>query len=419
VASSSFEVWWVWLLVIFFGITDFARGSGVGSSTDQFKELPVQVVDEGGFPVVGIRIELRGLERDAVHGSLLTPETVYDHEHNYEGWTFTTDSEGSFIARLGRFKSYEHEKIAGVFAPGFGEFYFVTEMKARYAGGVSPRILNIDPELREFYRRDPERRYDIHIGEEWLGYDGERTRVFDENTPDDSSPLTIVLRHGINVFGQLVNSKNRPIKGETVSVWTDLGADTHTGRGGEIFCQSVETDRTGRFQFHNVFPNLFYLELGGEDSSTDDALYWIRTRVRQRWIDGIADAIWPHIDETEVPIVIVADNEPPFRYGGQVTDDDGKPIKGATVRIQASLHGCGGRTDFEDDHDHHSQARTNAKGRYDVPAAAPFVNWFEISAPGFKTEYYGEDGEIRGVGLYEEVPCAPGRYDFVLRRVKR
>ena len=402
-----------WLIAI--ALITASRCRAADSET--YRELLVQVVDEGGFPVRGLRVELRGLWRDAVHGSLLHPDRLGD-ETKYEGWTFETDNDGMFLARFGRFKSYDHEKIAGTFVPGFGEFYFVTEKKEGYAGGVSPRILNVDPEMREFYRKDPEHRYDVHIGEEWLGYDGEQTRVFDDNPPGDSPPLTIVVRHGINVWGQLVDRRNRPIKGETINLWTDVGADTHTGRGGEIFCQSAETDKYGRFRFCNVYPNLFYLSLDSEDEPVDKPLYWIRTRIRQRWVDGIADAIWPHTDETEVPIVIVAVNESPFHYRGKVTDDDGKPIRGATVEIQASLHGCGGRSDFDDTHDHHSRTSTDSKGNYDVPAAAPFVNWFQISASGFKTEYYGEEGEIRGFGLYEEVPSAPGRYDFFLRRVR-
>jgi len=155
------------------------------------------VVDEGGFPVPEIQVELRGLGRDAVHPSLLHPEDYYDHEHKYENWTFTTNRDGWFTARFGRFKSYDHDKRTGVFVPGFGEFYLVTDRKEGYAGGVSARIVNVDPELREYYRQDKKQHYDVQIGEEWLDYEGEPTRVFDENTPASVSPLTIVLRHGL------------------------------------------------------------------------------------------------------------------------------------------------------------------------------------------------------------------------------
>jgi hypothetical protein len=145
-------------------------------------------------------------------------------------------------------------------------------------------------------------------------------------------------------------------------------------------------------------------------------LCWLRTRVRKRWVDGCHDTVWPHQDDTDIPLVIVATRQLPFHYFGKVSDEKGNSVAGATVRIQASIRGPGEAGDFADSHDHCNQAVTRRDGSYDVFAAGPYVNMFTISRPGFKDDESMEDGEIYGLGLYEEAPCAPGRYDFTLKR---
>ncbi len=377
----------------------------------KFREVNCLLVDEAGKPVAGVTMELRGHGRDAIHSLLSHPDDPARDGRKYEGWLFVTDREGKFKARFGTFRGWEHEQSTGVVTPGWGEFNFIAE-KEGYAGAVSPRIVNLNAEDRKNYQVPELSSRGPVIGEEWVGYEDEAPVVLGDKT--EAAPVVqIVLRRGIDISGQLVDPAGHAISDENVNLWTDLGADTHTGRGGEIFEQSATTDPDGRFQFHHVYPNLFYISLESEARS----LFWTRTQIRERWADEIVDAIWPHAQEGDLPLVIVAAREPPFHYFGKISDETGKPIAGATVRVQASIHGSEGRSDFGDRHSHHSQAVTGEDGVYDVPAAGKYVNWFEITAPGFADSgAAGEGGQISGFDRYDVFTFAPGRYDFSLKK---
>jgi protocatechuate 3,4-dioxygenase beta subunit len=375
---------------------------------DSYRELSCQVVDEQKQPVAGIEVLLLGRDRDAV-SARFDRQYFEERGDKYHGWTFRTDEHGRFVARFGKFQQDEHQQTSHVVEPGYGEFHLLVQ-KEGHAGGVSARIVNLKDEDRSAHKPSEYTGGLPQPGEEW---EGNELLLSDE---PKAEPLQIVLREGIEVSGRLLDPQNRPIPNETVNLWNDLGADTHTGRGNEILERQATTDRDGRFRFHHVYPNMFYLALENEDSSARDSLYWIKTRIRKRWVDGIADAIWPHAGEADLPLIIVAAREPPYRYFGKVSDEQGKPIAGAKVRIQASLHGPLERQDFADSHDHHSETITRQDGSYELRAAGPYVNWFEVTARGFGETMYNEDGEIEGFNLYEEVPGAPGRYDFVLKR---
>ncbi len=378
------------------------------NGSDAPRELRVRVVDEEHLPAAGVEVRLLGLDRGPMTmRSEIFPEPGETNSEKSRGWKFITDANGRGSVQFGKFDFSEHLKTSGVIEPGYGSYFLIVE-KENYAGGVSAKLLNLSEEQRNDFAPTELEGSGPNEGEEW-NYD---ERLLNDD-PQNNEEILIVLQRGIDVSGQLVDEKNRPIKGEQINLWNDLGADTHTGRGGEIFERQAVTDRFGRFHFHHVYPNLFHLALQSQDS---DALSWIKTRVRKRWVDGVNDAIWPHTDDTDLALVIVASRQRPFHYFGKVTDEKARPIAGATVRVQASLHGPCRRGDFEDDHDHHSQVITRADGTYDVAAAGAYVNDFQISAPGFGDEVYREDGEINGFDRYEEVPCAPGRYDFVLKK---
>lgn len=378
-----------------------------------YREVTVHVVDQFHQPVAGIEVQLHGLDRGSINATF--DLFKYDNpgrpeNAKYQGWKLKTDAQGNCSVRFGKFDYWEHEKATGIASPGYGHYFLIVKSEG-FAGGVSPKILNLNDADRKNYKAPELSNSSPQEEDAWAFREFEPRLLSDDLK--DAAPLEIMLERGIEVSGQLVDGKDRPIHGETITLWSDLHADTHTGRGGEIFSQSVETDQAGRFHFQHVYPNLFYISLAGQD---DDQLIWTKTRVRKRWIEGIADAIWPHTDDVDLPLVIVATRESPYHYFGRVTDEKGSPIRGATVRIQTSIHGPGGRSDFDDGHSHHSQAKTGADGNYNVPAAGPYVNWFEITAPGFQTQTYSEDGEIYDWDRYEEVPCAPGRYDFTLKR---
>ena len=396
--------------LLLYGDTHLLAGS------DEYREVMVHVVNEFEQPEGGVEVDLHPLWRgqldalDLFHSDA-TPSWPEDAQWN--GWKFKTDADGNCTVRFGKFNYWEHYESTCLAEPGYGEFYLVVYEEG-VAGGVSPRILNLNDEDRRNYKERDVRDLDASGPTEWDAwrYGEFQTRLL-EDDPAQDEPMTIKIRGGFEVSGRVINQKGRPLAGQGLRLWNDLHADTHTGHGGEIFSQETETDRSGHFYFHHVYPNLFYLALEGQD---DDQLIWLKTRVRRRWIDGVADMIWPHQDDVDLSVTIVATKDLPYRYFGSVTDEHGKPIGGATVTIQAAIHGPGGRVDFEDGHDHHSQARTRRDGSYEIFSAGQYVNWFQVTAAGFKQEDYMEDGKIYDWNLYEEVPCAPGRYDFQLKR---
>jgi protocatechuate 3,4-dioxygenase beta subunit len=385
------------LLLVLLGAAGISTRAPAGDDSQNVRQFTARVLDEGDHLVADAEVTLLGLGR----GPMTSPV------EKSKGWKFITDAKGEVRITFGKFDFWDHLKATGVAEPGYGP-YFIVVTKEGYAGGVSAKVLNYDDEERKNFVPVELGASGPNEGEEW----DYGARLLSD-APRDLERIDIVLRRGVEVSGRLQDEKGRPIRGEQINLWNDLGADTHTGRGGEIFERTDETDHLGRFHFHHVYPNLFHVRL---QSQQDDSLCWLRTRVRKRWVEGCHDAIWPHTGDTDIRLVIVATRQLPFHYFGKVTDEKGVPLAGATVRIQAAIHGPGEAVDFEDGHDHYSQAVTRRDGRYDVRAAGPYVNMFQISASGFKDADYMEDGEIYGFDRYEETPCAPGRYDFTLKR---
>ena len=361
----------------------------------RFRSLHVRVLDKDRRRVAGAKVQLRGLDRDAI-GTLSERETsklgLFEKARKYQGWDFTADRSGEFTARFGKFREYDYAHATGIEAPGFGEFYFVAE-KEGSAGAVSSMIANYSKEEAQFHQ-DEDNRYGEYC--EWMHEDYRRLVLDDRSERDEG--LVLRFQRGLALSGQVIDSQEKPIPGATIRLFHDLHADTHTGYGGEIFERTMTTDGAGRFQFAHVYPNTFYLDL-------DRAGYWIRTRVRRRWVEGRADEITPREDESLIELLLIAADESPYRYRGRVTDEQGRPIAGAKVSVYASLHSPS-RT-FEDDHDHHIAARTGADGVYDLGADSPYVRYFTIEADGFENgDESGDDDDL----------YSPGRYDFTLKR---
>lgn len=370
------------------------------------RQVRARVVDAKYHqPEAGVAVTLIGLDRGPMTVRETQDAPADPSAPRAKGWKFVTNAQGRITVRFGKFDFWDHRKTTGVAEPGYGAYFLVAE-KEGYAGGISPKLLNLDPASQKaFVPTELESNGPIK-GEEW-DYDA---RLL-QDSPGET--IDLVLQPGIDVSGQLLDERDQPIAGQEIELWNDLGADTHTGRGGEIFQRTAETDRHGRFRFHHVYPNLFHLAWPAQES---DALCWLRTRVRDRWVEGVHDAIWPHAGETDLPLVIVASRVRPFHYFGRVADAQGHPIVGATVRVQASLHGPGEMENFEDSHGHYSEAKSGADGHYDVAAAGAYVSHLEVTAPGYREGGCCKEGEIAGFDRYDEAPCSPGRYDFTLEK---
>ena len=372
-----------------------AQSPSAASEPGTYREIVARVVDEANLPVANLPIVLMAVSRDSMW-AIGAPEEV---RRKARGWAFTTGGDGRFTARFGKFVLSEHERTTDLIEPGYGHFYFVVEKKG-YAGGVSEEVLNLnDEELAEWKAEQacdcpaqPDDELNPHVQ---LG-----VRVLTD--PPQDEPLEIVLKRGLDVTGQMIDLRGKPLANEEVTELTDMGADTHTGWGGEIFQQMVETDRAGRFSFHNVYPDVFTLQTINRGTTRP---YWIRTRVRNRWVDKAEDVITPRENEASIPIVIVASRQPTYRYFGRVTDVRGLGIAGAEVEVQCSMHEP--ELTYQDDHDIGAKAKTDDDGNYSVRVGYRFVNAITVTAKGVNDG--GEDAEYNA--LY-----APGRYDFTLHR---
>jgi hypothetical protein len=310
-------------------------------------------------------------------------------------------------AQFGKFRQYDHEQSTGITEPGFGQFYLVAT-KPGWAGGVSCELLNLDDEDLEHYLHAQD--IDCQPPEEvdeWLS----KCIPYVLGDKSDGKPLEIVLKRGLKVDGQIVDTNGKPVAKKEVTLFLDLHAGTHTGHGNEIFEQQSSTNREGKFQFESVYPNDFYLELLNHSGGPP---YWIRTRVRNRWVDKIEDEIAPRQDEWDpnkyekfIRLLIIASSKPLYRYFGQVADEDGHPVAWAKVQIRNSLHEP--ERTFEDDHDYWWHTHTDSHGNYSLRVGARFVNAIWVTAGNKSGNDDSEEGEL----------MAPGRYDITVRPAKR
>jgi hypothetical protein len=360
-----------------------------------YREITGCVVDEDRCPMAGLHVDLMAVTRDSI-GAVGSSDEEKAKAH---GWEFTTDRDGRFTARFGKFALYDHRQATGLVEPGFGHFYFVVE-KEGTAGGVSAELLNLNDEELTL-RKEVDARNDTPPESHEIDPHLETgTRILTD--PPDAEPVEIVVKRGIDVFGQIINPQGQSMPREEISVVTDMGADTHTGHGGEVFTQSRTTNRAGRFTFHHVYPGVFMLQTLNAGTT---APFWIRTRVRQRWIDKAADVITPEEDEQPIAVLIVATRAPIYRYFGRVTDQHGRGIAGAKVEIRCSMHEP--ELTYEDDHDNWWRTKTDRAGNYSLRVGYRFVNAIWIEAKGTKGEAENPN--------YDEL-LAPGRYDFTLAR---
>jgi hypothetical protein len=369
----------------------------------EYREVRCRVVEEAGWPVANTEVVLFGLNRDALNARFDLNGTDRKLVEKCRGWRFRTDKDGYFTARLGKFVQYEHEQATGMIEPGYGRFYFVVQ-KNCFAGGVSRELLNLDREELAEYQTRQAAASDIPTqeGEEW---ESDPYLLADGTNPE---LIKIEVRRGIEVIGQIQDTTGRPVAHQDVDLFLDLHADSHTGHGNEFFSQSAISGCDGRFRFEHVYPNTFYLELLDHSAGPP---YWIKTRIRNRWVDAVEDEITPRYDEWDsnrdeksIPVLIVVSRQPIYRYFGKVIDSTGRPVAGAKVEVRCSLHDP--ERTFEDGHDHQWKTKTDRNGHYSVRVGWRFVNAIWVYANGYKDDDSGVQEDI----------FAPGQYDFTLTR---
>ena len=80
-----------------------------------FRTIEGQVLGVDGQPVDGEKVILIGLDRNAFN-------KLEDAEKN-NGWNFTTDQDGKFTARIGRFSAADYSEKTKLWLPGWGEYF--------------------------------------------------------------------------------------------------------------------------------------------------------------------------------------------------------------------------------------------------------------------------------------------------------
>jgi hypothetical protein len=377
--------------------------SALADGPPVYREVVFRVVDENGHSLSDVEVQLRGLDRDALG---INPDE--EKTGKCRGWKFQTSAAGLLRARFGKFRQYDHEQVTGLIEPGFGRFHLVAGNKGS-AGGVSCELLNLnDEDLAERKQHTDDSYREPQEGEEWQR--GEFTSYVVSDQPEQK-PIEIILKRGLDVTGEMVYTEGQPVRNEEVNLFLDLYAGSHTGHGGEIFEQQTTTDRHGNFHFHHVYPNHFFIALLDHSNGPP---YWIRTRVRNRWVDKIEDEIVPHQDEWDankyeksISLLLVATRQPSYRYLGRVTDSQERAVAGAKVQIRCSLHEP--ERTFEDDHDYWWQTKTDERGNYSLRVGSRFVNAIWVTAGNNVGNDDAEEGDL----------MAPGRYDITVRPDKQ
>jgi len=342
-----------------------------------FRVIRGVVIGLDGKPAAGRDVHLVGLSRGS-----MGPQ---DDDPNADArWTFKTDASGRFTARIMDLDAWSDKQQR----PGWGEYALVVEHSDRDAGAVSRKFTN--------NKTPPPEDVDIYK-DEW----GESVPL-----PPAGLDVTLKIERGLTLKGRVVDYSNtgRGLPGVSVSSCNDLHADTHTGYGGEILDRSTTTDADGSFTLTHIYPAIFNVSLGepARSPSTEN-LTWLKTKRDGRWLDDAVDSLEPAPGQKEMELVIAASDKLLFRYHGEVTGPDGRPVSGAQVWIGVSFHRDGGS--FEDNHAS-LHATTNADGAYDILIPTPWVRGIGARKEGFRNaEQWGPD---------DDPGIPPGEYDFKL-----
>lgn len=356
-----------WLLsgILLFTASVLPAGEKPGGA-ENFREVRGLVLGMDGRPAADRTVHLVGLSRGAQH---------FPSEPTREaGWDFRTDAEGRFTAKLGGFRAAEKDDGR----PGWGIYALVVDPEGREAGAVSPKILNFEANGAEAG------------ADEW----GSPVAL-----PPAGLDLTLRIQKGVTLIGRVLDYSDptKPLANVTVETYNDLHADTHTGRGGEIYRRRATTDENGQFAIAQIYPGAFSVAVG-----EDGEVSWLRTLQNGKWVDDVLDTITLSPDGEVGRLEIQAAARPLFRYFGKVADKSGKPVAGAKV-----TYGVSYRREPQTWEDYHSYRSTESKrdGTYEIFLATPWIRGMDAEAQGYQRVDRWKD---------DDSSYAPGEYGFEL-----
>jgi hypothetical protein len=347
-------------------------------SRPSYRSVIVHVVDERGESMPDVNVQLLGTGRDALQGSDI------DSQYNQPGvWRFVSDARGRCTVRFGCFKGFDSEKLVGRNVPGWGRFNLIAE--AGHLRGVSLCIM---------HEPDGENTAWNYGNDEWVRKGAVRTL-------HHPVVVTLRMRRGLSVVGRVIDADGRPVRDFDIGAEHDLGSLHHTGYGNEIFRHSTTSKADGRFVLPDIFPNTFYLKASLREEKLP---VWVRTQLRGKWSSVPVDRITPRRGEKAIRMTLVVSNQLPYRYSGQLRDEESKPIVGAAVVLGISRH-----REIQDWEDGHGSLSTHSddEGRFEFRSATQFVRFLDIQAAGFVD--YAEE--------YEEKDMkAPAKWNITLHR---
>lgn len=336
-----------------------------------FRTVEGQVLGADGKPVEGEKVLLIGLDRYAFN-------KLDDAEKN-EGWNFTTDQDGKFTVKLGRFSAVEHSEKTKKWLPGWGEYFLVIRPATKHAGAVSSRLMHFSGNVPE-----------LPADEVWG-----KPVVLTEGINE----VPVQIRTGITVSGKIQDTNGNSVPDLEVNLSHELSPLSPVGMGTEIFQRDAKTDRHGYVEFKNVYPAGFHLGLA------EGPPYWVQTRVGGQWQDGIIDEFEVPGKAREILIGIVVASQKMYRYYGKITDAKGKPIPGARIVMGISQHR---RARTHRDQNDFVETHSGPDGSYDVRTETPWVRGFSVTATGY--------AELSN--WPQEKMLKPGQYNFLMKKPK-
>jgi len=336
-----------------------------------FRTIEGQVLGVDGKPAEGEKVLLIGLDRNAFN-------KLEDAEKN-TGWHFTTDQDGKFTARIGRFAAAEHSEKTKQWLPGWGEYFLIVKPGAKHSGGISPRLLNFETNLPPTLPDEP-----------W----GKAVVV-----AEGIVPVTLQLKAGVTLTAKVQDTEGNAVPDLSLGMEHVLSPLSQTGVDAVIFQRDIKTDRHGFAEFRSVYPAAFHL--GFEDGPP----YWVQTRLGGQWQDGIIDEFDIPPKSREILVGIVVSSQKMFHYYGKVTDFNGKPAAGAQIVLAISQHR---RAKTHRDQNDFIEITTGDDGTYSIKTETPWVRGFTVKASGYAdTTHWPTNGMLK-----------PGQYNFLLRKPK-
>lgn len=352
-------------------LTFLALSSWAGEDGKRQRVVNGKVLDADGKPSAGTTVYLVRMNR-------YRPVRLEESQKRYQGWHWTTDAEGEFVAVFAKKRS---PFDPGEGPPGWDEYHFVIPPGEGHCGAVSERFLNPETDSPSLPPYESE----------W----GLRRVLKDE-------PIEVVLRltQGISVDGGVTDPQGRPVPDAAIHLWYDLHLASHTGYGGEILQQETRTGPDGSFHFPKVYPVDFALGV----SPRDDV--WVRTRLGENpeWTEDVIDRIEVEQDTEQVHIEIGVSDER-YRVWGTISDPEGRPVPEAKVSVAVSRH-----RSVQDWADTHAfiDGKTAADGSYEMVLRRPWIRFIRVDKEGYQPV-------LEGNGNRSDT-LLPGRYDFRLER---